>query len=188
MSFLAEQTLHCKAQQGRVCISIYYYFSYRHRQDAPLAFVNWVVSQLCRRLLYLPTEISDLFRQGHLLSLTQLKGVLVTFLKKLDMLYVTLDTIDEVDTREDLLSLPVEICTRPEFEKIHIVISSRNYVDIADTLEPYSSPIDMSDPRVDADIRQYAESKVTGKRRFSRWPTGLKTEAIDALAKGVKGI
>lgn len=186
-SFLIEQALeHCERKASHKYI--YYYCSYRHNQDETLPFLKWIISQLCRITQFVPANIRKMYQEAIEPHESHLKVALMALLDKLKVLYIFLDAVDESNPREELLHFLSSLLSDPEFNKIHFVVSSREYIDIADILEPLSSPISMRNSKVDDDIRTYADSILAGKRRFARWPAQLRMEVREALVKGAKSM
>ncbi|KAF2794499.1 hypothetical protein K505DRAFT_26200 [Melanomma pulvis-pyrius CBS 109.77] len=199
-SYIIEQirnvspTLHVK----NACL--YFYCSYRHTDNQTSSFLRWMVSQLCRQLQYMPQDLLDLYNNNSDMTIEQLKAALSALLGEIGLVYVVLDAIDECNTKSDvraidapgarreLLQLLESLLTDPEFDKVQIVATSRNYRDIEDSLEPLSVPISMSNPLVDEDIRTYVGTQLRTNDRFSRWSTTLLNDIKDALAEGAKGM
>ena len=179
---------------------LYFYCLYRHGGDQATAFLRWVVSQLCRQLNRIPQEISELHQKNTELTVAQLTNALATLLGEIGMVYIIVDAIDECNIQSDVravdapgmrmefLQLLLTLLTQPEYAKIKIIATSRNYVDIEEIRRPLSAPVSMSNPLVDEDIRTYVNTQLQTNNRFKRWPLPLLKEIEDALVEGAKGM
>jgi hypothetical protein len=90
--------------------------------------------------------------------------------------------------RVEFLQLLHTLLTQPEYAKIKIIATSRNYVDIEEVLRPLSAPVSMSNPLVDEDIRTYVNTQLQTNNRFMRWSLPLLKEIEDDLVEGAKGM
>jgi NACHT domain len=173
-------------QDRHACL--YYYCSYRHSQDEAVPFLSWIVSQLCRQLERIPGIIAQRHNFHMELTITDLECALETLLDDLDVVYVILDAVDESSPRDDLLLVIESLVVRDTFAKLRLLATSREYIDIENTLRPTSASIPMSNPIVDEDIRRYVSSMLRSNKRLARWPRGLVDEILEALVHGAKGM
>jgi len=167
---------------------LYYYCSFRHHQDETVPFLSWITTQLCRYLGRIPGIIADRHHLRKEVTIRDLKIAIRTLLDDVDIVYIVLDAVDESNPRDDLLSVIVDLVTEEEFAKIRLLATSRDYIDIESSLKPVAVSIPMSNPIVDADIRQYVRVVLQENRRLRRWPDGLKEEILEALVHGSKGM
>ncbi|KAF1951136.1 hypothetical protein CC80DRAFT_386702, partial [Byssothecium circinans] len=167
---------------------LYYYCSYRHHQDETVPFLSWIATQLCRYLGRIPGIIADCHHLRKEMTITDLKIAIRTLLDDVDIVYIILDAVDESNPRDDLLSVIVDLVTEEGLAKIRLLATSRDYRDIESSLRPVAVSIPMSNPIVDADIRQYVRVVLQENRRLRRWPDGLKEEILEALVHGSKGM
>lgn len=186
-SYLIEQIkIHCKGRE-RSGYS-YYYCHYSHNQDEASPFMSWIIAQLCRQADSVPGLIVELHRQGGQPSLTDLLLALEEALQGFDIAYVNLDAADESKPREDLLRVLRDLATDARFSKIRCLVTSREYIDIEQSLKPNSVPISMSNNLVDEDIRRYAHSVLHSRPKFQRWPADLRVDVEEAIVNGSKGM
>ncbi|KAF2469240.1 uncharacterized protein BDR25DRAFT_263686 [Lindgomyces ingoldianus] len=186
-SYIIEQTIqHCPSSQiESTCL--YYYCSYRHTEDQTLAFLSWIVSQLCRKLKCVPEDLWELYQINALPIILQLKQGIESGLKKIGQVYIIIDAVDECNTRDDLLQALASFVADPTFARLRILATSRNYLDIESTFRPISEPLSMSNPLVDEDIRMYVASELRANKKFARW-SRIFPEMTEALVNGAKGM
>lgn len=168
---------------------LYYYYSYRHTsEDGSSALLKWIISQLCRETETIPEVVVDMYDKNTTHNFAQLLKALGALVMPLDVVYIVIDAVDECNNRADLLALIRTLMSDLTFVKLRLLVTSRNYLDIDEALKPLSMPISMSNPLVDDDIRIYITSKLDANPKVSNWPPALKTEVVDALVKGAKGM
>ena len=109
-------------------------------------------------------------------------------LEGFDTIYLMLDAIDESLPREDLLKTLRDLVFDPRFQKIQLLATSREYIDIETAMEQISAPVSMLNPFLDEDIRVYVRSQVQQNPKFKLWSAHLKEEVVDALVTGAKGM
>ena len=189
MSFLIE---HIKQQlsqsQKEKRALVYYYFYYDRNQDETAPFLRWLINQLCRQADSVPIDIFKLYKRGGEPSLVELLKALECTLDKFETVYVVADAIDETNPREDLLKVFRDLITDPRFQKLQILSSSREYVDIEKVMEGISISMSMNNPFVEEDIRHYVGCTLQSSSKFSRWPQDLLGEVEDAVSAGAKGM
>jgi hypothetical protein len=186
---IGEIKNHCKALSGKRCTHIYYYCYFGHNQDEATPFLRWVINRLCRESDAVPSCIYDMFKHGGTPSLIDLMGALELMLSaSFDTVYITIDAIDESMPRADLLKLLRDLATDARFEKIQLLATSRQYLDIERVMEEVSVEVSMSNPLVDEDIRTYVQSQLHTLPNFKRWPPNLLVEAEQALMSKSKGM
>ena len=86
--------------------------------------------------------------------LTALESILDSF----EIVYVVADAIDESDPREDLLKVFRDLVTDPRFQKLQILSSSRECINIERVMENISVPVSMDNYFVKQDIRLHVRS------------------------------
>ncbi|KAH8810718.1 hypothetical protein F5884DRAFT_830691 [Xylogone sp. PMI_703] len=169
--------------------SIYYYCYFGHNQDEAIPFLQWVLSQLCRQARHVPRSIVALHEKGRALSIQQLLTGVAEILTSFDDVYIVIDAVDESqEPRSSMLDLLRTLVTDSRFEKIQLLASSREYLDIEYVLSNISVPVPMQVDKVQADIRKYVYTTLQTDRRFVTWPEFLRREVEDALAVGAKGM
>lgn len=189
-SYLIEEIKsHYKALSEKRCTHIYYYCYFGHNQDEATPFLRWVMNRLCRESNAVPSCIYDMFKHGGTPSLIDLMDALELMLSaSFDTVYITIDAIDESMPRADLLKLLRDLATDARFEKIQLLATSRQYLDIERVMEEVSVEVSMSNPLVDEDIRTYVQSQLHTLPNFKRWPPNLLVEAEQALMSKSKGM
>jgi hypothetical protein len=128
-----------------------------------------------------------LFKHGKIPSLVELLRTLEEILAAFDYGYVMIDAVDESFPREDLIKILRDLSTDQGFQKIQLLITSREYFDIEKTFSQISKSVSMMNPLQQEDTRVYIQSKLNGPN-FKNWPKHLLNETVDALEKGAKGM
>ena len=186
-SFLVQQIrTHCKNGQGSGYA--YYYCYFGHNQEEAAPFLRWVIAQLCRQVEVVPNNLYDLFKRGGQPSMTELLLVLEEILQSFDSAYVLLDAADESKPRTDLLKVLRDLATDVRFANLRCLVTSRDYIDIEETLRPISAVLPMSNPFAAEDIRKHVQSVLHSNARFLRFPADLCQEIEDTLVGESKGM
>jgi hypothetical protein len=71
---------------------------------------------------------------------------------------------------------------------IQLLATSREHIDIENTMRNISTCLSMSNPSVEGDIRLQVRSSLRTHPKFRRWPDDLLTEVEDAVSKGANGM
>jgi hypothetical protein len=186
---IGEIHSHCKALPEKRCTHIYYYCYFGHNQDEAGPFLRWVINRLCRESDAMPSRVYDMFKHGGTPSLVGLLDALELILSaSFDTVYITIDAIDESIPRTNFLKLLRDLATDARFEKIQLLTTSRQYLDIETVMKEVSVEISMSNPLVDEDIRTYVKSQLHTLPKFKRWSSDLLVEAEQALMSKAKGM
>ncbi|MCJ1452480.1 hypothetical protein MMC28_002823 [Mycoblastus sanguinarius] len=98
------------------------------------------------------------------------------------------DAIDESNPREDLLKVFQDLVTDSRFEKVQLLASSRDYIDIERVMGEISVSVSMANPFVEEDIRLHVRVTLQSNRKFVRWPQDLLDEVEDTISRGAKGM
>jgi len=181
---------HCRAEHGGKSVSVYYYCYFGHDQDEAGPLLRWLIGQLCRRRDRAPTILHEVYRQGRQPDLPELLSSLEACLNDFERVYFFIDAVDESKPREDLLKVLRDLATDPRFQKMQLLITSREYLDIETVLRDISQPISMNNDLVAEDIRRHVRAALqpTANRRFKHWPQSLLAEAEEALSTRAKGM
>lgn len=150
--------------------------------------LQWMVSQLCQQAGYSPPDLLDAYKKRHHLDTKALLDILTNILQKFETAYIVIDAIDESIPYIGLLAVLRCIMTESRFDKIRLLMTSRQYLDIEESLKPYATAISMANHLVQEDIRIYVASQLRSNPRFRAWPSSLSEEVEVALAKGAKGM
>jgi len=176
---------HCVATANDTAC-VYYYCSYQNNQDEALPLLRWVVGQLCRNTGQIPKGIHDIHHLSQQPDMDLLLDALDILLSGMKTVYIVVDAVDESMPRADLLELIERLVTDVRFQKVQVLATSRNYFDIETVLSRLSTSISMSNDEVDKDIRVYAKAEID--RKCSSWGPELKSEVLEALVLGAKGM
>lgn len=87
-----------------------------------------------------------------------------------------------------LLDIFKTLMTDARFERVRLLLTSRQYLDIEQWIKPCAVSLPMSNDRVEENLRIYVDSKLQHEPKFHLWPKSLKKEVEDALVKGAKGM
>lgn len=181
---------HCSdgdAATGRdACV--YYYCYFGHNTDEALPFLKWIVRQLSLTAETIPARLLKLHKRGESPSLVDLLYALEETIEAFDRVYVALDAIDESMPRRDLLKILRDLITDPRFSKIRVLATSREYIDIEESMTAISTSLSMSNPLLDADIRLYVQAQLGMQPKFKLWPIVVREEALEALSTKAKGM
>jgi len=168
--------------------SSYYYCYFGRSQDETNPFLRWIISQLCRQLKYIPEKLGLLSKRGVEPGSQDLLDVLTEVVKKFRRVYIIVDALDESQDRRFLLNLLIKFASDKAFEKISLMVFSREERGIHHAFDGICTSMSLSNPLVDEDIRVYIESQLQTDCKLSRWPDSLKTDIRDALVKGANGM
>ena len=190
VSHLVEETKkQCARSELESIVCVYYYCYHGHRQDETAPFLRWVISQLCRRARFTPDSVFAIYQTGTQPSLSELLHVLEEILHRFSRVHILLDGLDESATpRDDLLRVLGDLATGARFQKLHVIVSSRDYVDIEKAMTGIFIPISMDNHLVEADIRTYVQSKTRSDTKFQHWPPDLLATVEDILPKKATGM
>jgi RecA/RadA recombinase len=168
---------------------VYYYCYFGHAQDEASPFLRSIINQLSRQLNNIPASLHQLYRDGGHPSLAQLLHVLDEIVSVFDgKIYVVIDAIDESLSREYVIQVLRDLATDVRFQKVQLLITSRQYIDIETVMEQVSIPLSMLNPLVQEDIRMYVRSQLTKGPKFNHWTLKIKDEAVEVITDGAKGM
>ena len=179
---------HCENSRTAKTAHVYYYCYFGHNQDEAVPFLRWTINRLSRQAGLVPTCLYRLYQHGGQPSLVDLLQALEDVLKELDNVYIAIDAIDESMPREDLLRVIRDLVTDSRFQKVQLLATSREYIDIEKTMLQISTPVSMLNPLLAEDIKRYVRSQMHKNPRFKPWPPQLQDEVVEALGTGAKGM
>jgi hypothetical protein len=169
--------------------SAYYYCYFGHNQDEAAPFLRWIISQLCRQNGDIPDTLRDLYDTGRDLTIEQLFTALEDVLSSVDVAYIILDAVDEsMEPRTDLLNVLKALATDGRFEKVQLLATSREYLEIQSVLRDISIAVSIKADLIKSDILIRVQSELQSSRRFGRWPAYLREEVAAVLSNGAKGM
>lgn len=175
-------------QKDTEVATTYYYCYHARNQDEAEPLLRWLVAQLCLKSKKVPHKLLRLFKVNSQPNLADLLTCVEEALSCLKTAFITVDAVDESHTRGRLLAVLRTLATDPRFQKLQLLVTSRQYDDIRRTMERISQPLSMSNPHVEADIRIYVAAKILSTPRFHAWPTKLREEVQESLSEGAKGM
>jgi hypothetical protein len=148
-----------------------------------------IIKQLCQQRNIIPASLHQLYRVGGQPGLVQLLHVLEEIVTVFDeKVYVVIDAIDESFPREDVIKVLRDLASDMRFQKVQLLITSRQYIDIENIIKQVSIPISMLNPLVLEDIRTYVCSQLNTNPKFNHWTLKIRDEAVEALTNGAKGM
>lgn len=152
--------------------------------------LRWVISQLCRISDVVSSRAYALVCRATEPKITDLLDALEDTLDSFNTVYLAVDALDETNTKTDLLSVVHTLATESRFQKLRLLVASREYPDIEEVVKPVSISISMSHESVTEDIRTYLESALRNDRRFSnpRWTPHLKQLILDLVPRKANGM
>ncbi|KAK4163839.1 hypothetical protein QBC43DRAFT_300809 [Cladorrhinum sp. PSN259] len=167
----------------------FYYCHHARNQDETIPFLGWVLSQLCRRAESVPAILFNYYQENSFPSTSQLLDCIEAVLScfKGGRAYVVVDAVDESKPRTKLLEAIAYLGHNARFSKLSIAATSREYSDIQKALSNFSTSIAMSNPGVQADIRNYIKSRLQHDD-FEAWDDSLKEEVANLLPVRARGM
>jgi NACHT domain len=188
-SHLIETTKkYCKNSSTKRSAYLYYYCYFGHNQDEAAPFLKWAINRLCREADQVPDYVYQLYKHGGEPSIADLMSSLEAILEEFQTAYIIIDAIDESQPRNDLLRILRDLATDHRFNKVQLLATSREYVDIESVLQHVSESVSMMNPLVENDIRLYVKSQMDTNPRFKHWSVQLRKEVINTLATKAKGM
>jgi Cdc6-like AAA superfamily ATPase len=179
---------HCERSTTKECAYVYYYCYFGHNQEEAAPFLRWTINRLCRQADLIPTYLYKLYKHGEEPSLEELLFALEAILQSFDNTYIVTDAIDESMPRDDLLEVLQNLATESRFQKIQLLSTSRQYIDIEKVMQKISVSVSMCNHLLDEDIKLYVRSQLHSNPKFKHWPVHLREEVVDALSGGAKGM
>lgn len=115
----------------------HYYCFHGHERDETVPFLRWVVRDLCKQLgRFIPAELHHMWEKKRLTVKSLLECLRVISGEFNTRAYILVDAIDESHKpRDAFLKVLTTIGTDPGFENISLLITSRNYQDIKETIQ-----------------------------------------------------
>lgn len=186
VSFIIEQLRQIcedKVELGHA----YYYCHFSHNQDEALPFLRWIVGKLCRQAKWVPQQLKTLHDHGCDPSISELEASLEAIVTRFKAIYVVIDAVDESNPRDDLLTVITTIASDGRFHKVRILATSRLYFDIERMFAANSTPVSMSNPLVEEDIREFVQARFASSHLMKRW-SSIWSEIEDSLVIGAQGM
>lgn len=102
--------------------------------------------------------------------------------------FVVIDAIEESQSRVDPLKVLRDLFVEPRFQKIQLLASSREHMDIEQVMGTLSTPVSMAHPSVEDDIRICVPSASQSNPKFRDWSSDLLSEVEGTVSKGTRGM
>ena len=179
---------HRSSSRTRKCAYVYYYCYFGRNQNEAAPFLRWLVNQLCRQANSTPRYVYGLYEECGEPSLEELLIAVGEVLGELDCTYLAIDALDESIPRNDLLHVLRTLPTESKFQKVQLLASSREYIDIEKVMGEFSVSVSMANPCVEEDIRLHVRSSLESNWKFKRWPQKLLDEVEDTLSRDAQGM
>jgi hypothetical protein len=173
-SIVEDVSRDCECDAGKAIG--YYYFSFSTLDEQPPELmVKSLISQISEKCVKIPGSLesvlsSDPTGQRHP-PLHKLLEILHAILKELPASYIILDALDECTDREGLLDIIIKM-RRWELENLHMLVLSRDELDIRHSIEHIASEADilcLQGKLVNEDIRQYVRYRLIHDKKLKRW-------------------
>lgn len=175
----------------------YFYFSFTDAQKQSYSnFLSSLIAQLCRQTS-VPRMLENLYNKYKQESppAADLEAILESVITDLRDAYIIMDALDECpketekQDREDVLQWVKRICSS-SFNSLHLMITSRKELDIAETLEPLlcHAPVCIEASRNEEDIRRYVDSQIANDRRLKKLDDASKDAIRSKLVSGADGM
>ncbi|KAH6971668.1 hypothetical protein BKA56DRAFT_677755 [Ilyonectria sp. MPI-CAGE-AT-0026] len=169
--------------------SIYYYCYFGNDQDETNSLLGWIVSRLCRSAREMPDNLRSIHETGIRPTDAELLEGLANILDSFTSVYVVIDALDESkEPFTKLLMTLKKIATEPRFNKIQLLVTSRDLSGIRWALSDVSASVAMQLDKVEGDIRKYVTNLLRGNDQFSRWPEKLRCDVEERLPVGAEGM
>ncbi|KAH6842231.1 hypothetical protein B0I37DRAFT_194123 [Chaetomium sp. MPI-CAGE-AT-0009] len=179
---------HLRRLQDRRTGWVYYYCYFGRNQDETEPLLRWIIVQLCQQARYVPKKLSSAYQSGDQLGIDDLLSILEAILEVFDTAFVTIDALDESMPYTNLLACLNVLMTETRFNKLRLLMTSRQYLDIEQTIKPHAVSFPMLNRYVEEDLRIYITSQLQSHSKFRAWPTALIEEVNTALVRGAKGM
>lgn len=177
-----------RSKQGRRTGWAYYYCYFGRNQDETGPLLRWITAQLCNQAGLVPRALAEAYRERHEPDTDTLLSILEAVLQPLDAAFVMIDAIDESMPYTNLLATLRSLMTEQRFDKLRLLVTSRQYLDIEQCIKPCAVSLPMSNSLVEEDLRIYVTSKLRTNPKFRAWSASLIKKVEDALVKGAKGM
>lgn len=188
-SYAIRQVIRTLKESGDArAMCAYYYCHHAHNQDEVTPLLRWIVGQLCRTAKRVPEPLVEKHGLRQLPSVDELLQHLASILEHFDRVVIVVDALDESQPRELLLRAIRHLLGDPRFSKIRLLVTSRVYADIEREMMSIATPLSMSNPFVEADIRRVIAAGLGSNPVFQQWPEHFRTEVEGALSAGAKGM
>lgn len=192
---IVEMQDSCHLQPTRALA--YFFFSFTDAEkQVPENMLRSIITQLLAQLEAIPHGTGNVFLSKlegqHQPSKRELLDLLREIVNNFADTYLILDALDECNHRQTLLDLINKIHNW-ELKTLHLMLTSRQEVDIEDALEEIigsDGKISAQSEVVDEDIRAYIRHRVHSDKGFKKWNNRLdvQMEIENTLMKKADGM
>jgi hypothetical protein len=169
----------------------YYYCYHGRNQDETTHFLRWIINQLTRQAGVISPELNSLYQDGEEPNVLCLMKALEGSLTMFESVFIVVDALDESQDRQKIIGTLQQLSSEFRFNKIQLLVTSRDEIDIRRELVDLSVSMSLSNEYVDADIRTYIHAalhSLSKNSKFKSWSDTLRDEVEEALVKGAKGM
>lgn len=169
LAYLIEQVRKtCKAKSDEKTTYVYYYCYHGHDRDETDHLFRWIISQLGRARQDLPKAILEIFRDRQQPRIQDLAACLGCLLEQFETVYLLIDALDESKSVENLLTSLKQLLSEHRFQKLQILATSRQHLNIGDVMKDIAVPISMSNPMVERSklFYNYRNSDIVDKENL----------------------
>jgi len=186
----------CITTRNRVLAYFYFDFQRPDEHDTE-CLLGSVLRQTCANEAAIPKPAEAMYDKhkmaGHKPSSQELETTFMDVVKSLNKdVYVIIDALDEAPESNGKRSRVLKLLGRlagSSFSNLHILVTSRNELDIRSKIGPLSHDgISIGDSVVDADIRKYVSSSIAEDDRMGKLAPDIKDLILSKLAEGAKGM
>jgi len=179
-------------------ILAYFYFDFQRPDEHDIeCLLGSILRQICANEVVIPKPVEAMHDKhkmaGHRPSAQELETTFSDVVKNLNKdVYVTIDALDEAPGSNGKRNRVLKLLGRlagSSFSNLHILVTSRNELDIRSCIGPLSHDgISIGDSVVDADIRKFVLSSIAEDDRMSKLAPDIKDLILSRLAEGAKGM
>ena len=173
---------------------VYFYFSFQDTQKQKVAhLLRSILSQLVCQAECIPDPVITLY-DNYLHSqppTDRLLSAIKCMANGHKNTFLIIDALDECPNqnaeRSDLCNVLREI-KEWAASNLHVLVTSRRYVDLVESLDPLFDSISIQGPEVQSDIRRFIRSELSKNKRLSTWPADIRNEMERTLVQGANGM
>lgn len=186
---IEETRLLCDRKVNSSYVSVYYYCHHSRNMDESTSLLRWVVSQLCLEAEKVPARLHNMHKRKRDPTRTEMLACLEEAIQWFDAVFIVIDALDESQApRSSLLSLLQTLATDKRFQRVQLLATSREYVDIQEIMASIAQPISMTNPYLERDIGIAVQKMIESTPRFKAWPANTRDQVIKTLSRDAQGM
>jgi len=180
----------------------YFYFDFNDaKKQSAQNCLALLVAQLCNQVDQIPEGLVDVYencgRGSSIPKVNDLVSCIALFAKmeEVENIFLVLDALDECpkfegDSQRTELLKVLETVNGFDSSNIHLIVTSRQEIDIRDALIPLLSvpALSIQGTPTASDIQIYIRSQLSVEPKLSCWPADVKLEIETALSNGADGM